>query len=171
LNGAELGAFDLPRDRAQLARRIDFGLDAAAGLLVDQGGVILGELVQRLVQRRERNLHHDRRLVLRACRAGRQRASRGKNAGGGSQTPQRFAQQGFKGGQAHVVLPSRRPFLLSLEGSAATDVNGSPRGGQRPFGTLRRSDLAWSSNAARSLAASRLGVNVAVELFAIVRIL
>ena len=166
LDGAELRAFDLPRDRAELARRIDFGLDAAAGLLVDQGGVILGELVQRLVERRERNLHHDRRLVFGARRAGRQRASRGENAGGGSR-----AQQGFMGCEAHVVLPWRRPFLLSLGGSAGTDVKGSPRGGQRRFGALRRSDLAWSSSAVRSLAASRSRVNVAVELLPAVRIL
>ena len=44
LDGAELGAFDLSRDRAELARRIDLGLDAPAGILLDQCGEVLGEL-------------------------------------------------------------------------------------------------------------------------------
>ena len=46
LDRAELHALDLPRNRAQLARRIDLALDAAAGILLDRGGEILGKLVQ-----------------------------------------------------------------------------------------------------------------------------
>ena len=40
LDRTELRAFDLPRDRAELARRKDLGLDAAAGILLDRGGEI-----------------------------------------------------------------------------------------------------------------------------------
>jgi len=40
LDGAELRTFDLPRDRAELACRIDLGFDAASGLLFDSGRVI-----------------------------------------------------------------------------------------------------------------------------------
>jgi hypothetical protein len=36
LNGTELGTFDLPRDGAELARRINLDLDAAAGVLLDR---------------------------------------------------------------------------------------------------------------------------------------
>ena len=53
LDGAELHAFDLPRNRAQLARRIDLALDAAARILLDRGGEILGELMRRIVDGRQ----------------------------------------------------------------------------------------------------------------------
>ena len=43
LDGAELHAFDLARDRAQLACRIDLALDAAARIPLDRGGKILGQ--------------------------------------------------------------------------------------------------------------------------------
>ena len=50
LDCAELHAFGLPLDRAQLARRINFNLDAAAGILFDRGGIVFGELVQGIVE-------------------------------------------------------------------------------------------------------------------------
>ena len=53
LDGAELRALDLPRDRAELARRIDLGLDAAARILLDRRGEILGELMWRVVDGRQ----------------------------------------------------------------------------------------------------------------------
>src|SRR5580700_5017968 len=58
LNRAELRAFDLPRNRAQLACRIDLGLNAAGRISLDRGGVALGELVAWIIQGRQRELHH-----------------------------------------------------------------------------------------------------------------
>ncbi len=52
LDRAELHAFDLARDRAQLACRIDLALDPAAGIPFDRRGEILGELVRCIVDRR-----------------------------------------------------------------------------------------------------------------------
>src|SRR5579862_7395550 len=57
LNGAELCAFDLPRNRAELAGRIDFRLDAAAGILLQRSSVVLGEEEARVIERRQRELH------------------------------------------------------------------------------------------------------------------
>jgi hypothetical protein len=67
LDRAELNAFDLARDRAELARRIDFCLDAAAGFLFDQRAEALKPFVLSVVHRRERQLHHES-LVLSAHR-------------------------------------------------------------------------------------------------------
>src|ERR1700722_1451530 len=78
LDGAELGTFDLPWDRAELARRIDLALDAAAGILLDQGGKILGELMRRIVDGRQRDLH-DEGLVLRLRGAERERQRQCQN--------------------------------------------------------------------------------------------
>src|SRR3984885_600464 len=49
LDGAEWPAFDLPRDRAELARRINLDLDAAAGILLDGGGVSSGIEIKRRI--------------------------------------------------------------------------------------------------------------------------
>ena len=57
LDRAELHAFGLTRDRAQLACRIDFGLDAAAGIFFQRGGEILDESVDLIVDGRERYFH------------------------------------------------------------------------------------------------------------------
>src|SRR5262249_39343013 len=66
LNRAELHGLSLSLDRAQLARGIDFGLDAPARILLDRGGVVLGVLVQSVVERRKRYLHHIGFVVCRA---------------------------------------------------------------------------------------------------------
>ena len=58
LDGAELHAFDLARDRAELARRIDLALDAAAGIPLDRGSKILGQLMRPIVDGGHRDLHH-----------------------------------------------------------------------------------------------------------------
>src|ERR1700722_2451915 len=58
LDRAELRAFDLPRDRAQLARVINFSLDPAARIPLDRGSIVLGELVGRIVYGRKSYLHH-----------------------------------------------------------------------------------------------------------------
>ncbi len=50
LDGAELHAFGLLLDRSEPAGGIDFGLDAAAGILLDGRGIILGILMQHIVQ-------------------------------------------------------------------------------------------------------------------------
>src|SRR6516165_12229008 len=50
LNGVELRALDLPRDRAQLAVRIDLSLYAAACIPLDGGSEIPDDLVLRFVQ-------------------------------------------------------------------------------------------------------------------------
>ena len=112
LDGAELSALDLPRDRAQLARRINLGLDAAVGFLVDVGGEILGELVQRLIEGGERYFHYDwrfvlRRLVLRRCAVRRQRQSR-RDAGDGG-----CPHHDPTSCEAHAVLPVRRFYCRS----------------------------------------------------------
>jgi hypothetical protein len=58
LNRAELGPFDLPRDRAQLARWVDFGLDATAGILLDGSGEVPRVEIGRSVGGRRRDFHH-----------------------------------------------------------------------------------------------------------------
>jgi len=73
LDRAELRAFDLPRDRAELARGINLRLDPAAGVFLDRGGVVLGELVGRIVQGRKRYLHHKGLVVSCPCDAGHER--------------------------------------------------------------------------------------------------
>jgi hypothetical protein len=67
LDCAELHAFSLSRDRAQLARGIDFGLDAPARILLDRGSTVPGVLVQSVVERRKRYLHHIGFVLRRAC--------------------------------------------------------------------------------------------------------
>src|SRR6202034_1258490 len=57
LDSAELRALDLPRDRAELARRIDFGFYAPAGILLQRRRVAFGKEITRVVQRRTRYLH------------------------------------------------------------------------------------------------------------------
>ena len=89
LDGAELHAFGLALDRAQLARRIDFDLDAADGILLDRGGVVLGVLMQNVVERRQRDLHHDG-LVVGGARAGRQAQHNGDGGGDGRRCPCRI---------------------------------------------------------------------------------
>jgi len=54
---AELNAFDLARNRSQLARRIDLRLDPAAGVLFDGRRIALCELVQRIVDGGKRKFH------------------------------------------------------------------------------------------------------------------
>src|ERR1700735_30401 len=49
LDGTELYAFDLTRDRAQLARRIDLTFDAAARIPLDRGGKILRQQMRPIV--------------------------------------------------------------------------------------------------------------------------
>jgi hypothetical protein len=49
LNRTELRSFDLARVRVELARRIDFGLDAAAGILFQHGGVAFEPDVRNVV--------------------------------------------------------------------------------------------------------------------------
>ena len=83
LDGAELHALGLPLYRAQLARRIDLGLDAAAGILLDRGGVVFRVLMRRVVERRQRYLHH-KGLVVRRARAGRQECRHDENDSGKS---------------------------------------------------------------------------------------
>ncbi len=56
---------------AELARRIDFGLDAAAGILLDQRRETLQIFMLRIVDGGRRQLHHDG-LRLRLRRRGRQ---------------------------------------------------------------------------------------------------
>ena len=57
LDRAELRALDLPRNRAQLARRIDLGLDAAAGILLQRRRIVFGEYVARIVEGRQADFH------------------------------------------------------------------------------------------------------------------
>ena len=64
LDRAELRAFDLTRDRTQLARRIDLDLDAAPRILFDGGAVHPCILIERRIESGRRDLHHER-LVLR----------------------------------------------------------------------------------------------------------
>ena len=59
LDAAELHAFDLARDRAELASRVDLHLDAAAGGLLDLLLVEFDELMLRLVHRRGAELHDE----------------------------------------------------------------------------------------------------------------
>ena len=100
LDGAELRTLDLPGDRAQLARRIDLGLDAAAGLLVDRGRDVVGDLVARCLQGRKRDLHHIGFLLRRLRPPGRQRRCQYERAG---DHRRRCADCGFQ--DFHVLLP------------------------------------------------------------------
>src|SRR5580692_5708817 len=58
LDRAELYAFDLPRNRAELARRINLGLDASSRQPLDRGAEILGKLMRRIVKRWSCDFHH-----------------------------------------------------------------------------------------------------------------
>ena len=89
LDRAELHAFDLSRDRAQLAGGIDLALDAAAGILLDRGGVVLSVLMQDVVERRQRDLHDDG-LVVGGARAGRHAQRNGNGSGNGRRCPCRI---------------------------------------------------------------------------------
>jgi len=68
LDRAKLHALDLPRNGAELARRIDSGLDAAAGVLLHGRGKAFEPFVLGVVHRRGGELHRDRRRVLRGGR-------------------------------------------------------------------------------------------------------
>ena len=100
LDGAELRALDLPRNRAQLARRVDFRLDAAAGILLQRGGVVPGKSVGRSVHGGSAYLHHVS-LALCLRRAERQRQRHGERTGGDS----RPCRSACWFDAAHVVLP------------------------------------------------------------------
>jgi hypothetical protein len=63
LNGTKLHAFDLPRNRSQLACRINLAFDSAAGVLFDHGDKPLAPLVLRFVDRGSAKLH-DISLIL-----------------------------------------------------------------------------------------------------------
>jgi hypothetical protein len=86
LDCAELHAFDLPRHRAQLARRIDLGFDAAARIALNRGGEVLGEHVRRIVDGGKRDLHHDG-LALGVSRCQRQHQRQGACGGGSRRVP------------------------------------------------------------------------------------
>src|ERR1700685_602887 len=107
LDGAELRAFDLPRDRAELACRIDLALDTPAGIFLDQGSKILGKLMRRIVDGRQRDLHHEG-LVLRLRGAERQRQcnSQGRYAYGSHRTRINCTIP-----RLHLLLPLTRPRL------------------------------------------------------------
>ena len=64
LDRGELHALDLPRNGAELACRIDLGLDPAAGILFHRGGKALEPLVLGVVQRGGGELHGDGRGAL-----------------------------------------------------------------------------------------------------------
>ena len=59
LDRSELHALDLPRNRAELARRINLCLDAAAGILLHRGGETFQPFVLRVVDRGGAQLHDD----------------------------------------------------------------------------------------------------------------
>lgn len=65
LDGALLGAFDLPRDGAELARWIQLRLDTAPCVLVDGDREALHPFVLRVVERRGADPHRDRLSALR----------------------------------------------------------------------------------------------------------
>ncbi len=83
LDCAELCAFDLPRNRSELTRRINLALDTSAGILFDGGGKIIGESIGYVVDSGRRNLH-DVRLVVCARYAGRQCACESNGADRGN---------------------------------------------------------------------------------------
>ena len=118
LNGAELNALDLARDRPQLARRINLALDAAAGILLDHGDEILAPLMLRLVDRGGAELHHIS-LVLGARRIVRRGERQQQSSGCGRRLPADFTVQ-----KTHIVLPWVR------------------RRGKRPDGARRRMMIA-----------------------------
>ena len=97
LDGAELGAFDLSRNRAELARRINLGFDAAAGILLQRSGISLGEEIARIVERRQRHLHRIG-LVLRLRRMKPQRRRQDNRAGSrdGSRDGNSFHERSFR---------------------------------------------------------------------------
>lgn len=68
LDIAELDAFDLARDRAELARRIDLHLDAAAGRLLDFFLVEFEELMLPLVHGGAAHFHDEIRGLSRRAR-------------------------------------------------------------------------------------------------------
>ncbi len=70
LNRAELHAFDLPRNRSQLACRINLAFDSAAGVLFDHSDKPLAPLVLRFIDRGSAKLH-DIGLILSPRRVGR----------------------------------------------------------------------------------------------------
>ena len=73
LNRPELHALDLPRDRPQLARRVDFGPDAAARSLLDRGRIVLSDLMRCIVYGGGGDLHHIGLLLRRLREAKRPR--------------------------------------------------------------------------------------------------
>src|SRR5580704_7438857 len=84
LDRGELHALDLPRNGAELARWIDLGFDAAAGILFHCGGEALEPLVLGVVDRGGGELHGDGSGTL--CGGGRcqrqERSDTGNNDGG-----------------------------------------------------------------------------------------
>jgi hypothetical protein len=81
LNGAELRAFDLPRDRTQLARRVNLGFDTTARIPLDRCSVVSREEMARIVYRWQRYFHHVS-FVLGLCRTERKRPDRHRGNGG-----------------------------------------------------------------------------------------
>src|ERR1700722_8481987 len=67
LDSAELSAFDLPRNRTQLARGINLALDAAAGVALYRRCEVLGELMRSVIDGRQRDLHYVG-LIFGPCR-------------------------------------------------------------------------------------------------------
>src|SRR5262249_1356624 len=67
LDRAELDAFDLTRNRAELARRINLALDASAGILLDRSRESLEPLVLGIVDGGGAELHDGGLGVLRMC--------------------------------------------------------------------------------------------------------
>jgi hypothetical protein len=99
LDSAELRTFDLPRDRTQLACRIDFALDAPAGIALYRCGKVLGELMRGVIDGRQRDLH-DIGLVLGLRRSERQHERQDERASGSS------LQRGFRiFPKTHDLLP------------------------------------------------------------------
>ena len=72
LDGAELRAFDLSWDRAELARRIDLTFDATARVFLDRSQEVRSEGIGDIVNGRRRNLQFVG-FFLRQRRAERQR--------------------------------------------------------------------------------------------------
>ena len=116
LDRAELHAFDLPLRRAQLARRIDLDLDAAAGILLDRGRVILGEL-----RARHRRRSPARSSSRRACRPppARRTTCRKRQDEGGT-------------AQARLTISRRVIEHRSPPGRSPDTYGGSRAGARRP---------------------------------------
>jgi hypothetical protein len=137
LNGAELHPLDLARDRAELARGVDLGLDAATGIPLDGGGVVLRELVRRIVDRRGGDLHHVGLVVPRARRTGHQQRRHDQRCDGGTTAQSNVDEaHGRPSRQVHTAI-------LSPAGSGESAVCG--RGRDRVAQLVVQSDQSRSS--------------------------